>query len=1144
MKKIILTTIIILFSGIFYVKAGQSAGFSDLLPRLRGYILLQVQENGEAWYVNPTEDARIYMKNGTVAYSVMANLGLGISNDDLAKIPVGLEKRFECIDNDGDGLCNKLEEGLETDFNDNDSDNDGYDDGTEILNNYNPLGLGRLNYDYALANRLKGRIVLQVQKRGQAWYINPNDGKRYYLRDGEAAYQIMRFLSLGISNSDLARIPVSSFDIIDNVITPPDSGNGSDNPAENSGDDSSDNSNDGGEVILPQCGNGIIESGEECDGSAPSGYTCNLFCKLVVDDSESGDDGGGNVTNPVQPQCGNGIIESGEQCDGSAPSGYTCTNQCLLERVPDDPQAIYSSSILNPYKDSIIVAQSDVPEGSAYQWKINGQSVEGGFSPTIFLAHYDGNTNTVNNEQAVANQNITYSDTSFGQGMSGRVEYLNASNININEGTLDIWLTMKENISSSVFDSDPFILSYKNLQNNDALYLLVHSNDLINFTLYDGDRGWPNAAQTGTGKFELAANKPFMMSATWSVTEQSVKFYLNGEQIARRDYEGDFPNMVMGTENFKIGNPNVIIDEIRILNKPLSADEIRENYKRAAPFSNNDILYSGNINQGDTVSAIFNTNEGQISSQANILSNKINIVSPDGYFVRYTNSLGVQFNTISNMTCRYGSTPDLYDQLPYSAGSGTFHSINIAVADPIEPVPVAIKCRSVSGQGDDYGFFRQYRILPEQNNNYPKISRLWWENAPSQDEVDFLSKFDMVSFSKASFLVPSVVRNIKAINPQIVLLLYKDAIGHQDYGGVAYETFADRLDPSLRLQSSENIGTYCYSPSFPYSILYNIYNGSNYNTIVAEHMEKDIFDRLNYFDGIWWDVVGTSFWFLYDYVRDPGIFEQYCDFDFDGIDEDINNTIDSAKARQIWTDGMHDQMQKTRAALGQNILTVGNGSSPNHSDYNGNLWEETFNYGTFSNYFNPSYIHSFLYWQEHSLTPRLNDNLFANNYFPGSAPFYKYHRFGMTSSIIAGVYYNPQPLNSNRNTWWFDEYWVNPKTAFSTDNMSVGKGYLGEPIGPAYVDNNLVWRRNFENGIVIVNNTNTSKNVDLFGQFRQINGSQDPTINAGQTIETLDLADYDGRILLRPLCSDNPYEDPWCMPDSGRSIDEPPILSP
>jgi predicted TIM-barrel fold metal-dependent hydrolase len=70
-----------------------------------------------------------------------------------------------------------------------------------------PLAVGALTYDSALATRLQGRILLQVESHGEAWYIRAKDLKRYYMKDGAAAYSIMRFFSLGITDADLAKIP-------------------------------------------------------------------------------------------------------------------------------------------------------------------------------------------------------------------------------------------------------------------------------------------------------------------------------------------------------------------------------------------------------------------------------------------------------------------------------------------------------------------------------------------------------------------------------------------------------------------------------------------------------------------------------------------------------------------------------------------------------------------------------------------------------------------------------------------------------------------------------------------------------------------------------------------------------------------------
>jgi hypothetical protein len=47
-----------------------------------------------------------------------------------------------------------------------------------------------------------------VEEHGEAWYVNPKTGYRHYMKDGEAAYSLMRYYSLGISNKDLEKIPI------------------------------------------------------------------------------------------------------------------------------------------------------------------------------------------------------------------------------------------------------------------------------------------------------------------------------------------------------------------------------------------------------------------------------------------------------------------------------------------------------------------------------------------------------------------------------------------------------------------------------------------------------------------------------------------------------------------------------------------------------------------------------------------------------------------------------------------------------------------------------------------------------------------------------------------------------------------------
>ncbi len=144
----------------------------------------------------------------------MRLIGNGITNANLDKIPVGLldNSLSMDIDSDGDGLTDRLEEGLGTDPFNPDTDGDGFSDYEEVINGYNPLAPGKITVDMNFTNRVSGRIFIQVERNGEAWYVHPVDKRRYYLGRPVEALGIMRTLSLGISDENINKIPVGSFE--------------------------------------------------------------------------------------------------------------------------------------------------------------------------------------------------------------------------------------------------------------------------------------------------------------------------------------------------------------------------------------------------------------------------------------------------------------------------------------------------------------------------------------------------------------------------------------------------------------------------------------------------------------------------------------------------------------------------------------------------------------------------------------------------------------------------------------------------------------------------------------------------------------------------------------------------------------------
>lgn len=122
---------------------------------LNGRILLDVERNGEAWYIYPNDLKRYYLGRPADAFGVMRELGLGIAERDFQRLAQA---------------------------------------GMPVAG------------DVDLAKRLSGKIIIQTEKNGEAWYVYPKDLKKYYLGRPADAFKIMRELGLGITRKDLSRI--------------------------------------------------------------------------------------------------------------------------------------------------------------------------------------------------------------------------------------------------------------------------------------------------------------------------------------------------------------------------------------------------------------------------------------------------------------------------------------------------------------------------------------------------------------------------------------------------------------------------------------------------------------------------------------------------------------------------------------------------------------------------------------------------------------------------------------------------------------------------------------------------------------------------------------------------------------------------
>jgi hypothetical protein len=128
--------------------SASSSSSSSLSATVKGRILLQVEDKGQAWYVSPVDGKRYSLGSPPDAFNVMRRLALGVSNAN-----------FTSIQNSPSSWKN-----------------------------------------------LAGRILLKTEDGGKAYYFDPTNSQLYYLGRPQDAFNVMRTRGLGITNSNLTKI--------------------------------------------------------------------------------------------------------------------------------------------------------------------------------------------------------------------------------------------------------------------------------------------------------------------------------------------------------------------------------------------------------------------------------------------------------------------------------------------------------------------------------------------------------------------------------------------------------------------------------------------------------------------------------------------------------------------------------------------------------------------------------------------------------------------------------------------------------------------------------------------------------------------------------------------------------------------------
>lgn len=196
-------------------------------------------------------------------------------------------------------------------------------------------------HNTGLSHNSDSRYIMHGVDYGTNHAMSPSECDRFHAPSSAASADISTIGTCADSDADAIH------DLIDNCPGTPNF-------------DQADSDGDGvGDVCENGCGNGIIESGEGCDGGNLGGTSC---VSLGWDGGSLSCDSTCQIDTSACTQCGNGVREGGEQCDGTDLAGATCGDVgCLGGNAicASDCTIDYSQCVECPVCDGDGVCETD-----------------------------------------------------------------------------------------------------------------------------------------------------------------------------------------------------------------------------------------------------------------------------------------------------------------------------------------------------------------------------------------------------------------------------------------------------------------------------------------------------------------------------------------------------------------------------------------------------------------------------------------------------------------------------------------------------------------------------------------------------------------------------------------------------------------
>ncbi|MDD5251657.1 MAG: putative glycoside hydrolase [Patescibacteria group bacterium] len=354
-----------------------------------------------------------------------------------------------------------------------------------------------------------------------------------------------------------------------------------------------------------------------------------------------------------------------------------------------------------------------------------------------------------------------------------------------------------------------------------------------------------------------------------------------------------------------------------------------------------------------------------------------------------------------------------------------------------------------------------------------------------------LAKYDVLVLpSEAQIFNPSLARELKKLNPNITLLAYVPTKSWND----TYWT--DALHAKLKAGIQDDWWLVDSSGNrvsvWPGTTMINTVSG--WQNWLPQYVKDHVMSS-GFWDGIMYDEFsGNVSW-------------------VNGGNIDLHRTgqrTDPALADVAWQRATTNMLKRTRDLLGPDAVIITNGDSTDvfQPYVNGRVfesfptpWEAGGTWG--------GVMANYLRLQSRVAKPSVFI-VNANTGGSGNQADYRKVRYSLGSTLLGDGFFSfDLGEGDHGQLWWYDEF-----------NANLGRplGAPSELLSPARKNVAAgLWRRDFENGMVLVNSTGETHAVRLDGELEKIRGTQAPQINDGAVVTSVNVPPNDGLILLKPL---------------------------